>query len=327
MDSSIKKKLIVTGIVFASLLSVGTFGYYILTNGEYDLFTCLYMTVITVTTIGFEEAIELDNSVPLRLFTMFLAFLGIGLLTYFVSAFSLIFIEGHLRKSFIKRKMEKDLKNLEHHYIICGVGRHALHLIEELSYYKSNNVCIEIDHEVIEKVSKTFNDVYYVEGDASQDEILLKAGIQKADGIFASTSDDNLNLVICLSARRLNPKIKIVSLCLNHRNMEKIKLAGADKVISTNYIGGLRMAAEMVRPSSTNVLDIVLGGKYKHIKIDELLVSEENNGKKLSELTQSNYKNTLIIAIISDEKMIFNPDKDYLVKKSDQIIMLNSSAK
>jgi voltage-gated potassium channel len=231
MDSYIKKKLIGTGIAVLAILSLGTFGYYFLAEGKYDLFTCLYMTVITITTIGFAEIVEMNNHIPLRLFTMFLAFLGIGLLTYFVSTISVVFVEGHLRKTFKKRKMEKKISHMKDHYIICGIGRHSLHLLEELTYYNSDNVCLEISSDVINNVKKIFSEVFFIEGDASEDEILLKAGIERATGIFATTSDDNLNLVICLSARRLNPKIKIVSLCVNHRNMAKIKLAGENRKI------------------------------------------------------------------------------------------------
>lgn len=324
MDKEIKKRLIGTGVALITILSIGTFGYYFLSGEKYGLFTCLYFTVITITTIGFHEVIEMNDPTNVRLFTMVLAFLGIGLLTYFVSTVSVVFVEGHLRKTYKKIKMEKEIKNMEKHYIVCGIGRHSLHLMEELSYYSSNNVCIELDKEVIENVKKTFSDIYYIEGDASEDEVLLKSGIERAEGIFASTSDDNLNLVICLSARRLNPKIKIVSLCVNHRNMSKMKLAGADKVVSTNYIGGLRMASEMLRPSSTHVLDIVIGGKHKNIKIEEILVTDKEDGKSIANLKDSRFKESLIIAIKTADELNFKPNGDTILNKNDELIVLRT---
>lgn len=324
MDLTLKRKLIGTGIALIAILSFGSFGYYFLTDGKYDLFSCLYMTVITITTIGFHEVVEMNENIPVRGFTMLLAFMGIGLLTYFVSTLSVVFVEGHIRKTFKKMKMEKVISHMENHYIICGIGRHSLHLLEELTYYKSDNVCIEISNEIIEKVNKTFTDIYYIEGDASEDEVLLKAGIEKAEGIFATTSDDNLNLVICLSARRLNPKIKIVSLCVNHRNMAKIKLAGANNVISTNYIGGLRMASEMLKPSSTHVLDIMIGQKHKNIKMEEISVTDKEDGKKISELKVGKFKDALIIAVKSKDNLTFKPGDDFVVKMNDELILLKT---
>ncbi len=324
MDLTIKRKLIGTGIALLAILSFGSFGYYFLTGGKYDLFSCLYMTVITITTIGFHEVVEMNENIPVRGFTMLLAFMGIGLLTYFVSTLSVVFVEGHIRKTFKKMKMEKVISHMENHYIICGIGRHSLHLLEELTYYKSNNVCIEISNETIEKVKKTFSDIFYIEGDASEDEVLLQAGIEKAEGIFATTSDDNLNLVICLSARRLNPKIKIVSLCVNHRNMAKIKLAGANNVISTNYIGGLRMASEMLKPSSTHVLDIMIGQKHKNIKMEEIAVTDKEDGKKIGELKVGKFKDALIIAVKSKDNLTFKPVDDFVVSKNDELILLKT---
>lgn len=324
MDFTLKRKLIGTGIALLAILSFGSFGYYYLTDGKYDLFSCLYMTVITITTIGFHEVVEMNENIPVRGFTMLLAFMGIGLLTYFVSTLSVVFVEGHIRKTFKKMKMDKVISHMENHYIICGIGRHSLHLLEELTYYKSNNVCIEISNETIEKVKKTFSDICYIEGDASEDEVLLQAGIEKAEGIFATTSDDNLNLVICLSARRLNPKIKIVSLCVNHRNMAKIKLAGANNVISTNYIGGLRMASEMLKPSSTHVLDIMIGQKHKNIKMEEISVTEKEDGKMIGELKTGKYKDALIIAVKSKDNLTFKPVDDFIVKMNDELILLKT---
>ena len=324
MDLTLKRKLIGTGIALLAILSFGSFGYYFLTDGKYDLFSCLYMTVITITTIGFHEVVEMNENVQVRGFTMLLAFMGIGLLTYFVSTLSVVFVEGHIRKTFKKMKMDKVISHMENHYIICGIGRHSLHLLEELTYYKSNNVCIEISNETIERVKKTFSDICYIEGDASEDEVLLQAGIEKAEGIFATTSDDNLNLVICLSARRLNPKIKIVSLCVNHRNLAKIKLAGANNVISTNYIGGLRMASEMLKPSSTHVLDIMIGQKHKNIKMEEISVTEKEDGKMIGELKTGKYKDALIIAVKSKDNLTFKPVDDFIVKMNDELILLKT---
>lgn len=312
------------GIGLISILFIGTFGYWALTDGRTSLFNCFYMTVITITTIGFEEVIDMNDFVPARAFTIFLAFAGIGLLTYFVSSVSAVIIEGHLRESYKKRKMEKQICNMEKHFIICGISKHSQHLLEELSTTKRESVFIEIDKDKIKQVLQKIPNQCYIEGDSTHDEILLKAGLMKAKGLFAATNDDNINLVISLSAKRLNPLIKIVSLCINHHNTEKIKLAGADTIVSPNYIGGLRMASEMVRPAVTTFLDTMLRDKNKNLRIEQVDLDDQYDGKKITELNLKDYKNTLLIAVKSKDEMIFKPDDSLQLNKGDSLIVMTT---
>ncbi len=324
MDPTIKKRLLQTGAALLVVLLAGTFGYYLITGGTYDLFTCFYMTVITITTIGFDEIIGVKNFTGGRVFTVFLAFAGIGMLTYFVSSISAIIIEGHLKESYIRRKMEKTISKYHDHYIICGVGTHSLHLIDELVRTERESVFIEINSNVIRQVMKKYPMQKYVEGDATHDDILLKAGVERAKGLFASTSDDNLNLVICLSARRLNHKLKIVSICINPTNQDKIKIAGADSVVSPNFLGGMRMASEMLRPNVTNVLDLMLRDTDRNFRFDEVSLPENCVGKKMGALKLNEFKDTLIIAVSSKGEMIFKPSDDYEIKQGDSLIVMTT---
>jgi voltage-gated potassium channel len=324
MHTGIKTKIIQTGIALLAVLIVGTFGYYFLTGESSDLFTCFYMTVVTITTIGFNEIIELEKYPGARPFTVFLAFAGIGLLTYFVSTVSALIIEGNLRESYRKIKMEKTISKYRDHYIICGAGRHSLHLIEELVTTKRESIFIEIDAEVIKRVLKKFPLQKYIEGDATHDEILIKAGVEKAKGLFAATTNDNINLVICLSAKRLNPNLKIVSLCSIHNNEAKLEMAGATQIVSPNYIGGLRMASEMLRPTVTSLLDVMLRGRDKNLRFEQIDLNQNNEGKKMGELRLGEFKDTLLIAIKSNDELIFKPEDNYEIKKGDSLIIMTT---
>ena len=324
MKTEAKRKLILTFSALIVILITGTFGYWFLTGRENNLFLCFYMTVITITTIGFGEVIDMHNYYEARLFTVFLAFTGIGLLTYFVSTISVLIIEGEIRESFKRKKMEKEISKFENHYVICGVSRHSYHLIEELIDTNRESVFIEISRNVIDNTLEKYPDMNYLEGDATSDEVLLKAGIMNAGGLFVSTSDDNTNLVICLSARQLNPGIKIVSLCMNHNNSDKMKLAGANNVISPNYIGGLRMASEMLRPSVTNFLDTLQKYKNKKLRIEQIDLKDKFSDKKLIDLRLEDFKNTLVIALMKDDEWIFKPEDDIDIEADDVLIVMTT---
>ncbi len=324
MSTEAKRKLILTFSALIVILITGTFGYWLLTGRENNLFLCFYMTVITITTIGFGEVIDMHNYYEARLFTVFLAFTGIGLLTYFVSTISVLIIEGEIRESYKRKKMEKEISKFENHYVICGVSRHSYHLIEELIDTKRESVFIEISRNVINNTLEKYPDMNYLEGDATSDEVLLKAGIMNAGGLFVSTSDDNTNLVICLSARQLNPGLKIVSLCMNHNNSDKMKLAGANNVISPNYIGGLRMASEMLRPSVTDFLDTLQKYKNKKLRIEQIDLKDKFSDKKLIDLRLEDFKNTLVIALMKNDEWIFKPEDDIDIEADDVLIVMTT---
>jgi len=239
----------------------------------------------------------------------------------FVSA---IVIEGQLKESYKKRKMENQLKKVENHFIICGIGRHSVHLLEELTQTHRNSVFIDLDTEVIKKTTLQYPGELFVEGDATNDDILFKAGIMKAKGLFATTTDDNLNLVICLSAKRLNPDLLIVALCNNHSNIDKLKMAGADKVVSTYYISGMRMASEMFRPIVAQMLDVMMRGENKSLRIEQVNIHENYFGKKIKDLKIGEFKNTLILALKSGDDIQFNPESELIIKNGDTLIVMTT---
>ena len=324
MDIALKKRLQQTGILLFVVYLIGTFGYYFITRFEYDIFTCFYMTVITLTTIGYDEIINVKDYPGGRPFTVFLAFSGIGILTYFVSSVSTVIVEGQFKQKFKQRIMDKAISKYENHYIICGLGNHSIHLIDELIATERESVCIEIDTEVINDILEKYPAQKYIIGDATHDDVLKRACVEKAKGIFAATNDDNTNLVICLLARRINPNIKIVSLCNNHANDYKIKLAGADYVISPNYMSGLRMASDMLRPVVTHFFDIMLSDKYKNLRIEQIEMKREHIGKTLGDLKLNEFKETIFVALKSKDELVFKPIDTYQILEGDLLLIITT---
>jgi voltage-gated potassium channel len=321
---SIYNRLIYASIGLVSIILAGSFGYWLISGFEYDLFMCFYMTIITITSIGFGEMLDFNKYPAGRVFTIFVALSGVGLITYFLTNAAVLIVEGHLSESLKKRKMNKAITGLKDHYIVCGLDKYSTHLIEELISTGREYVAVETDKEAIKNVCSKLKIKYYIEGDASHDDILLEAGIKDARGVFASTTDDNMNLVISLSAKRLKPGIKVVALCFDVNKVEKLKLAGADTVVSPSYIGGLRMASEMIRPSVTTFLDVMLRDKNKNLRIEEIAVPEGFSGKSIKELRGNECKDILILAVRCENDWIYNPAENIRLENNNILIVLAS---
>lgn len=318
MRERVYKHIIWPACLLTIVLIIGTVGYWFIGEKQYPIFDCFYMTIITISTIGYGEIIDLSNNIHGRIFTILIAVSGIGILTYLVTHVTAYLVEGEIGEQFKRRIMEKRLSKLKSHYIVCGAGSVGINIIHEL--YNANNSCviIDTDKERSEELQKLLKDPILVEGDATEEECLLRAGIHDAIGLFAATEDDNQNLVISLVAKQLNPGIKIIANCRQTRHANNIKQAGADIVVSPPSMGGFRMAAEMTRPTVISLIDTMLA----HKRISEIPVPENMVGKPIATLKLNQFSNTLLIAVHSDGQWIYNPRESYITKKGDILIMV-----
>ena len=207
--------------------------------------------------------------------------------------------------------MEKKAKNSKEHYIVCGVGWVGSHIVSELCSTRRPYVIVDLNRNSIERVGDEVAEEIIIEGDATENETLLKAGIEQARGLFAVTGDDNHNLVISLTAKQLNPAIKVVTRCNETSNEAKMRKAGADAVVSPGYIGGLRMASEMIRPTVVSFLDIMLRDRDSNLRVEEIAVPDSLAGKTISELDLAKHRHLLLLAIRIGEDWIYNPPADY----------------
>lgn len=322
--SQIFTRFIRTGIFLAAVLSAGTMGYWLIGGKNYSLVDCLYMTFITITTIGYGEIIEMSGNPAGRIFTIFVAISGISIMTYILSNLTAFMVEGDLSKAFRRRKMEKMIKRLGDHYIVCGVDSVGFYILGELAATRRPHVMVDIDKRAIEEVLETFPDGIYIEGDATDSDTLVAAGVAQAKGLFAVTGDDNQNLVISLTAKQINPDVKVVASCKDLKNTDKLKKAGADAVVSPTSIGGLRMASEMVRSTVVSFLDTMLRDKETNLRIEEVAVPATFAGRTVVDLDLGRFPHILLLAIKTDGGWVYNPPPGHTIKLDDTLVFMTT---
>ncbi len=322
--SQIYSKFVRTGIYLAVVLLAGTVGFWFVGGSRCSLVDCFYMTFITITTIGFGEIIDMSGNPAGRIFTVLVAISGISIITYVLSNLTAFMVEGELSKAFRRRKMDKMIGKLREHYIVCGVDSVGFYILGELAGTKRSHVMVDICKESIENVLATFPDGIFVEGDATDSDTLLAAGITEAKGLFAVTGDDNQNLVISLTAKQLNPHVRVVASCKDLKNTDKMKKAGADAVVSPTSIGGLRMASEMVRSKVVSFLDTMLRDKDTNLRIEEITVPAAFAGKAISELGLGKYPHILLLAVRTEEGWVYNPPSSHTVKLGETLIFMTT---
>jgi len=317
-----RRRLLATTAAILAIVFGAALVYWLISDRQYTYLDCIYMTVITITTIGYGEVVDLTHNPPGRIFTMFLALVGIGALTYLLSNITALIIEGNITEKFRRRRMEKLAAELEGHYIVCGMGMVGTHIVRELQSTQRPCVVIDSDKEHLDKIESSFPGAIYLEADGADNDALLAAGIMKAAGVFAATDDDNQNLVISLTARQLNPQITVVARCQDLRNSEKMKAAGANRVISPTFIGGLRMASEMIRPAVVSFLDVMLRDENKNLRIEE--IPARLPGKTLRDLELARFDQTLVLAIRSGDGWTYYPKRDHALTGDSVLIVMTT---
>jgi voltage-gated potassium channel len=267
------QKLGLTILLIILVIFAGTVGYRIIE--AWTFVEALYMTIITISTVGFQEVGPLSETG--RIFTIFLILGGIVVIT---SGISLIFssiIEGTFGEIIRRQRMEKKLARIRNHFIICGFGAVGEDVVHEFISAKEPFLLIEKDKIILDKFIKEFPDTIYIIGDATDDEILENAQIEKAKGILAVLGKTADNLYICLSARSLNPDLRIIARVIESESIDKLKKAGADYVFSPEKIGGIRLAAAALKPTVTSFLDSIIKGEYIDLVLDEVEVRKHSS--------------------------------------------------
>jgi voltage-gated potassium channel len=324
MSSKVYRRFAWAGAIMIAIILIGTVGYWFIGGRQYSFVDTLYMTVITITTVGFEEVIDLSGNVGGRIFTMFIAIAGIGIMAYIVTNITALVVEGELTESFRRRRMEKTAGTYEGHYIVCGVGRVGCYIANELHATKRLHVIVDVNRKSIETSLESFRDEVFIEGDATDSNTLLRAGVEKAAGLFAVTGDDNQNLVVSLTAKQLNPHLRVVARCNDIRNTEKMKKAGADAVVSPNAIGGLRMASEMVRPTVVSFLDTMLRDREKNLRVEEVPVPESFAGQPISALNLKRFSHALLLAVRTGENWVYNPSESCVIDRENTLVFMTT---
>jgi voltage-gated potassium channel len=316
----IRLSFIGSAIALAAVLSIGTVGYHLIGGPEYSLFDCFYMTFTTIATIGFGEIIDMSHKPEGRVFTVIIAVFGIGAFLNLFSTTTAFILEGDMNQALRRRRMHKLIDQLRDHYIICGVGRVGGNVALELSH--TGREFVGIDHNVpaLERYEEKFPDHLYLNGDGGDDELLLKAGIRHAAGVFAVTGDDNQNIVIALTAKQLNPAVRVVARCHEVRNIEKARKAGADATVSPDFTGGLRIASAMVRPTVVSFMDEMLKSN-DNLRVEEIKIPASFPGRRLEQFVTAN-RDFLFVAVRETGAWQFNPPPEFLVKPGHILVVI-----
>jgi len=321
----IKRRLIFIVLAIFCVILAGSFGYFVIYRAQHGFMTCLYMTVISLTTVGYGEVIEVTGNLPAEVFTMILITFGMGIILYGISTLTAVIVEGELSGILRKKRMEKKIQKLKNHYIVCGGGKTGRPILAELMVNKEAVVLIEQSEEAIERCKGIWEDLLYVMGDAADDDTLKAAGIENAKGIIVSLAADKDNLFATMSARMLNSRIRIISRATDTALEAKMRRAGANGIVSPNYIGALRMASEMIRPTAVDFLDSMLRSSRGNLRIHEINVSENSSlvNKNIIDAGFNQEFELLVLGVRNINKEIeFNPPPTRLLASGETLIVM-----
>ena len=323
----IRRRLRFAALAALTAVVVGTSGYMILGRGRHGFIDSLYMTVITLTTVGYGEIIPLDNHPWGRVFTMFLLVFGLGILAYFASTMTVFIFEGHLGQVFWRQRMRKAIGELREHFIVCGDRIVAAHVIDELRRVQRPVVSVIPAGSTLHPLS-TEGELYQVEGDPADEETLKEAGIMRAAGLVSAMESDRENVLVTLTARQTNPIMRIVSMLIEVKNDAKLRRAGADAVVNTSMIGGLRVASEMIRPRVVTFLDSMLRDRDKNLRIDEVQVHTGSPaiGKPIGALKINDIPGLLLLAYVQANGVDrhFKPAESLVVEENSTLLVMGA---
>jgi voltage-gated potassium channel len=317
-SKNIIRALFMLGLV----LLIGTMGYMGIEG--WSPIDSLYMTIITITTVGFKEVH--DVSPPGQVFTVFLIFMGMGIIAYALGMVAQIMVELQVRSILGRRKLGLKIKSIKNHYIICGYGRIGRIISQEL---KANGIpLLVIDNNSDSKQVLDQQDIPYVIDDATSEDVLLEAGIERAKGLVSVVLSDADNLFITMTARGLNPDLFILARADEEHTNKKLLRAGANRVVLPYLIGGRKMAHTITKPAVTDFLELTVHDKDIDLEMGELLVNQRSrlNGVTLSDSGIRQEMNVIIVAIRKKSgDMTFNPSSGTRIETDDTLIALGES--
>jgi len=328
------RRLVVAFLLLVGVNFVLAAGYWLMQQGrtnpdgsEIDFLQCLYMTVISTFTVGYGEAIPIITPAD-RIYTMIVIVLGLGTMGYGVSQMTAFLVEGELHGILARRKMDKRIAAMRDHFVLCGTGDVGHYVIEEMLATQRPFVAVDEDEEHLKKLSEG-RSFPYVVGDATDEEILAEAGIKVAAGVVCALQHDRDNLVLAMTCRMNNPNIRIVAKCHDIKLSQRLKNAGADSVVSPQFIGGMRLVSEMVRPTVVSFLDLMLRDRDKGMRVEEVRVQAGSAlaGKPLTDRAVAD-TDVLILAIQApgEKAFAYGPSSGSVLAAGCTLIVLGSAA-
>jgi len=315
------KKLIFPIIVFIVLILVGISGYMIIEG--WGLFDAIYMTIITLSTVGYGEVHE--TSLGGRIFTIILIIIGVFIIAYIVGLVAEIFLEGEIRSILGRRKLDRKIQSLKDHYIICGYGRIGRTICNVLTQRSIPLIVIEKEKQARQELEQ--DKILYIDRDATHEESLIDAGVRRAKGLVSVVSSDPENVYITLTARGLNPELFILSRAEYSATKAKLLQAGANKVVLPYSIGARRMAQAIIRPAVSDFIELAMHESSFELAIEEIVVGNNSPFANLT-LIESKIRKELDIIVIGikkkDDRTLFNPSSQTTIQPGDLLIAMGS---
>ena len=330
-----RKRLILACCLLITVGTIAVIGYKVIGGPSVTVLDAIYMVVITLSGVGYDEIVSTANNHALRIFNIFVVLVGAGVAVYVFSVLTAFLVEGELRHLFRRSRMKKQISELKQHYVVCGFGETGRHVVDELEKTHTPYVVVEMSNEAITRAQEHHHDMYqnllYIIGDATDEKVLLQAGLDRAVGLICVLPSDKDNLVITVVVRQRNPAIRIVSRCTHLSYSERMLKAGANSTVSPNHIGGLRMASEVLRPHVVTFLDLMLQEKSRTLRVDEIDLGDRSIwvGSTISDLRLGERYNILPLAIQNVAEgglqTMFNPPADTVLVTGAVLIVMGDA--
>jgi len=332
---TVRHRLILACSLLVALVALAVIGYMTIGGPSVTFLDALYMAVITLTGVGYGEIVDTSHNPALRVFNILIVGLGVALAVYVFSELTAFLVQGELRQLFRRRKMKRQIGELKEHFLVCGVGETGKHVVDELQRTQTPYVVVEASepavNRLLEEPGGAFAGLLYVIGDATDERVLLDAGLDRARGLISTLPSDKDNLVITVVARQKSPSIRIVSRCTDLRYSERMLKVGANSTVSPNRIGALRMASEMIRPSVVTFLDLMLQEKSRTLRIEEISLGEGSHwiGRTVNDLELGPRYDLVLLALKqgdpSSAPMVFNPSSGTTLSQHAVMILMGDN--
>jgi voltage-gated potassium channel len=327
----LRRRLKYAVLALLAILLFSIAGYLTLGGSTVTLLQAVYMAVITLAGVGYGEIIDTSHNPALRIFNMFVVLFGVTITVYVFSVVTAFLVEGEITNIFWRRKMQKRISELKNHYIVCGLGDTGRFAVEELQKTGTPFVVVEGNQEVIAKFrehhSEAADHILILSGDATDEEILDQAGVERARGLIVALSSDKDNLVIIVMARQVRDDIRIVARYTDPKFSERMIKAGANSTVSPNRIGGLRLASEALRPHVVGFLDLMLREQSRTLRIEDIEIHANSPwvGQSLGDLKMRARHNLLVMAaknILGDNAFVANPTDNLRITGGTVLIVM-----
>lgn len=321
---NIRRRLLYAILLLVSMTAIAVIGYQVLGGPRVGVLDSIYMAVITLAGVGYGEIIDTSHNPLLRLFNMFVVSIGVMITVYVFSVVTAFLVESEIHNLFWRRKMQKRIRDLKDHFIVCGLGDTGRYAVEELHKTGTPFVVIESHEDNVKRFqeheSGAFKEVLYVIGDATDEATLDAAGVERARCVIAAVQSDKDNLVTTVVVRQKNDTARIVARCTDTKFADRILRAGANTAVSPNAIGGLRLASEALRPHVTSFLDLMLREKSRTLRIDEIELQADSawSGKSLEQIR---FRSRFHLMPLAVKTTVGEQKHDFLVNPPETLVL------